>query len=103
MESGQGWRVKAAAFAAIFRDPDPADVEWLAATATHGDADHAQWELRYAKRLSDSLPRSLTFRRSHRVVVAKEIAGRSARSECRAGKVGAAERQFSRAAERPPR
>src|SRR5881394_3983782 len=42
---------KAAAYvAAIFRDPDPADVEWLAASATRGDADHATWELRYARR-----------------------------------------------------
>lgn len=35
---------------ALFREPDPADVEWLAASATHGDADHATWELRYARR-----------------------------------------------------
>src|SRR6476661_3610310 len=42
---------KAAAYvAAIFRDPDPADVEWLATSATRGDTDHAQWELRYARR-----------------------------------------------------
>jgi hypothetical protein len=42
---------KAEAFvAALFRDPDAADVEWLAAAATRGDADHALWELRYARR-----------------------------------------------------
>lgn len=42
---------KAEAFvAALFRDPDLPDVEWLAATATRGDLDHAQWELRYARR-----------------------------------------------------
>src|SRR5678816_3246722 len=42
---------KAAAFvAAIFREPDDADVEWLAAAATRGDVDHARWELRYARR-----------------------------------------------------
>jgi hypothetical protein len=35
---------------ALFREPDSADVEWLAATATRGDADHARWELRYARR-----------------------------------------------------
>jgi hypothetical protein len=35
---------------ALFREPDPADVEWLATSATHGDTDHATWELRYARR-----------------------------------------------------
>jgi hypothetical protein len=42
---------KAATFVEVlFREPDPADVEWLAASATRGDADHARWELRYARR-----------------------------------------------------
>lgn len=42
---------KAEAFVAVlFRDPDAGDVEWLAAAATRGDADHALWELRYARR-----------------------------------------------------
>lgn len=42
---------KAAAFAgALRREPDPADVSWLADTATRGDHDHAIWELRYARR-----------------------------------------------------
>src|SRR5256885_4121483 len=42
---------KAAKFAeALFREPDPADVEWLTKAATRGDVDHAQWELRYARR-----------------------------------------------------
>ncbi len=31
-------------------EPDSADVEWLARTATRGDEDHARWELRYARR-----------------------------------------------------
>ncbi len=31
-------------------EPDPADVAWLAEIATRGDADHAAWELRYARR-----------------------------------------------------
>jgi hypothetical protein len=44
-------RRKAATFVdALFRDPDPADVEWLAKAATRGDLDHARWELRYARR-----------------------------------------------------
>ena len=31
------------------RDPDEADVAWLADAAANGDADHARWELRYAR------------------------------------------------------
>lgn len=34
---------------ALHADPAPADVEWLAAVATGGDADHAAWEWRYAR------------------------------------------------------
>jgi hypothetical protein len=42
---------KAASFVdALFREPDAADVEWLATSATRGDVDHATWELRYARR-----------------------------------------------------
>ncbi len=42
---------KAASYVAtLFRDPDPADVQWLASNATRGDMDHAAWELRYARR-----------------------------------------------------
>jgi hypothetical protein len=36
--------------AALFVDPAASDVEWLANAATRGDADHAAWELRYARR-----------------------------------------------------
>lgn len=32
------------------REPTTADVEWLARHGTDGDVDHAQWELRYARR-----------------------------------------------------
>lgn len=31
------------------REPDEADVEWLADAAAGGDRDHARWELRYAR------------------------------------------------------
>lgn len=42
---------KSAAFvASLMREPADADIEWLAAAATKGDADHARWELRYARR-----------------------------------------------------
>ena len=36
--------------AVLMREPDPADVAWLAKSATRGDSDHAMWELRYARR-----------------------------------------------------
>src|SRR5262245_2899974 len=42
---------KAESFVSVlFREPDAADVQWLAEAATRGDADHARWELRYARR-----------------------------------------------------
>jgi hypothetical protein len=34
----------------LLAEPDDDDVRWLAQTATHGDTDHARWELRYACR-----------------------------------------------------
>ncbi|HJU64680.1 MAG TPA: hypothetical protein VJ596_03340 [Gemmatimonadaceae bacterium] len=44
-------RAKAAAYVAtLFADVPTNDVEWLARHGTGGDADHARWELRYAKR-----------------------------------------------------
>jgi len=36
--------------ARVFAEPREADVLWLADAATGGDADHARWELRYARR-----------------------------------------------------
>ena len=42
---------KAASYvAALFREPEESDVQWLAQNATRGDLDHARWELRYARR-----------------------------------------------------
>jgi hypothetical protein len=34
---------------ALMAEPDEADVAWLADAAANGDADHARWELRYAR------------------------------------------------------
>ncbi len=46
-----GRRSSAAGYvAALMREPDEADVEWLTAHGSFGDADHATWELRYARR-----------------------------------------------------
>jgi hypothetical protein len=41
---------RAAAYVAVlWEEPRPEDVQWLAAHGTAGDADHARWELRYAR------------------------------------------------------
>jgi hypothetical protein len=89
---------KAAGFvAAIFRDPEPADVEWLAEVATRGDADHARWELRYARRalgLITAQRDALDDRTAS--IVAKEISEAFDRDQnVAAGKVETAERQFN--------
>jgi len=43
-------RARAEAYvAAIFAEPSADDVAWLATNGTDGDADHARWELRYAR------------------------------------------------------
>ena len=43
-------RRRAAQFVGAVRyEPDDADVQWLADAAAQGDADHARWELRYAR------------------------------------------------------
>jgi hypothetical protein len=42
-------RRASAVVAVLAREPDEADVAWLADAAANGDADHARWELRYAR------------------------------------------------------
>src|SRR5947199_9634982 len=89
---------KAAAYvAAIFRDPDPTDVEWLATTATRGDTDHAQWELRYARRalgLIAAQRDALDDRTAS--IVARELSEAVSRdSRIAAGMTETAERQFN--------
>jgi hypothetical protein len=36
--------------AGLLLEPEPDQIAWLADVATRGDADHAAWELRYARR-----------------------------------------------------
>jgi len=89
---------KAAAFVgAIFSDPDPADARWLAETATRGDLDHAQWELRYARRalgLIASQRDALDDRTAS--IVARELTEAFARDPNIAGEMKeTAERQFN--------
>jgi hypothetical protein len=44
-------KARAAAYVAVLcAEPAPQDVDWLARHGTSGDADHARWELRYARR-----------------------------------------------------
>jgi hypothetical protein len=83
--------------AALFREPDDADVAWLASAATRGDADHARWELRYARRalgLIAAQRDALDDRTAS--MVAKEISDAYARDKhIAAGMLDTAERQFN--------
>jgi len=83
--------------AALFREPDPGDVEWLAASATRGDVDHALWELRYARRalgLIAAQRDALNDRTAS--IVAREISEAFGRDQgIAAEKVDTAERQFN--------
>lgn len=89
---------KAATYvAALFREPAPADVEWLTTNATRGDVDHAQWELRYARRalgLIAAQRDALNDRTAS--VVAREISQAFARDQhIAAGMIETVERQFN--------
>lgn len=89
---------KAAAYvAALFREPESPDVDWLTQNATRGDVDHARWELRYARRslgLIAAQRDALNDRTAS--VVAKEISEAFARDKnVAAGMLETAERQFN--------
>jgi hypothetical protein len=89
---------RAAVFvAALFKEPDQADVDWLAQNATRQDIDHARWELRYARRalgLSAAQRDALNDRTAS--VVAHEISEAFARDKnIAAGMLETAERQFN--------
>lgn len=90
-------RHAAAYVEALFREPDPGDVEWLTENATRGDVDHAQWELRYARRslgLIAAQRDALDDRTAS--VVAREISQGFARDKhIAAGMLETAERQFN--------
>jgi hypothetical protein len=89
---------RAAVFvAALFKEPDQADVDWLAQNATRQDIDHARWELRYARRalgLIAAQRDALNDRTAS--VVAHEISEAFARDKnIAAGMLETAERQFN--------
>ena len=89
---------KAATFVeALFREPDPADVQWLAQAATRGDADHAQWELRYARRALGLIvaQRDALDDRTASIVARENLGGVRRDQNIAAGMVETAERQFN--------
>lgn len=89
---------KAAAYVVVlFAEPDDEDVRWLASAATRGDADHARWELRYARRslgLIAAQRDALDDRTAS--LVARELSEAFARDRSiAAGMAETAERQFN--------
>ncbi|MEP6690763.1 MAG: hypothetical protein ABJD07_06365 [Gemmatimonadaceae bacterium] len=91
-------RGRAAAYVgALVAEPTSTDVDWLAAHATGGDADHARWELRYARRALGLLTAqrdALDDRTAS--VVARALAAALARdAHIGAGKIRVVERQLN--------
>lgn len=96
--SDKGLQRKAATYvAALFEEPSAADVHWLAERATRGDADHARWELRYARRALGMIAAqrdALDDRTAS--IVAREISEAFARDRnIAAGMLETAERQYN--------
>lgn len=94
----RGLQHKAAEFVArLAREPDPDDVAWLTEVATRGDADHAVWELRYARRALGLLAAerdALDDRTAS--AVARELSESMARDRnIAAGMLDTADRQFN--------
>lgn len=94
----KGLQRKAAAYVvALFEEPTDSDVAWLAERATRGDADHARWELRYARRalgLIAAQRDALDDRTAS--IVAREISEAFARDHNIAAEMlDTAERQFN--------
>jgi len=100
----QNWRAsreltrRAASYVAVLgAEPDASDVAWLALAGTHGDRDHACWELRYARRalgLLSAQRDALDDRTAS--VVAHALAETLARDPAvAAGKLRMAERQLN--------
>ena len=82
---------------ALVHEPAEEDVRWLADAATHGDEDHARWELRYARQAlglltaqRDALDDQTGSAVAH---VLAESLGRDPRVA--PGKLGIAERQLN--------
>lgn len=95
---GRELRVRAAAYVeTLLQDPAEDSVQWLAATATSGDDDHARWELRYARQAighitaqRDALDDQTGSAVAHAL---SEALGRDRRVA--PGKLGVAERQLN--------
>lgn len=94
----RGLQRKAADFVArLSLEPDADDIAWLTDVATRGDADHAVWELRYARRALGLLAAerdALDDRTAS--AVARELSAFMARDRnVAAGMLETAERQFN--------
>jgi hypothetical protein len=95
---GRALRARASAYVdALAHDPADDDVRWLAEAATHGDEDHARWELRYARQAlglltaqRDALDDQTGSAVAHALA---EALGRDRRVA--PGKLGIAERQLN--------
>ncbi|HUF30466.1 MAG TPA: hypothetical protein VMM77_07345 [Gemmatimonadaceae bacterium] len=95
---GRELRARATAYVeTLLRDPEEAEVRWLASTATSGDDDHARWELRYARQAighltaqRDALDDQTGSAVAHAL---SEALGRDRRVA--PGKLGVAERQLN--------
>src|SRR5258708_38555538 len=83
--------------ASLMREPEDADVEWLTRAATKGDADHARWELRYARRAVGLIvaQRDALDDKTGSAVAREFSAGVARDSNGSASAVQIAERQFN--------
>jgi hypothetical protein len=83
--------------AVLGSDPPAEDVEWLATHGTGGDADHARWELRYAKLAIGYLvaQRDALNDRTASAVARALTAALTQDARIDASKVGIAERQLN--------
>jgi len=91
-------RQRAATFVRVlYREPDAADVLWLASSATAGDTDHARWELRYARRAMGMLVarRDALDDRTASLVAHELVEALSRDPQVGSGRMSLAERQLN--------
>ncbi|MDQ3698017.1 MAG: hypothetical protein M3373_08345 [Gemmatimonadota bacterium] len=96
--SGRAVRARATAYVEVLQqDPSLDDVRWLAEHGTAGDADHARWELRYARRALGLLTaqRDALDDRTASAVARALSAALTRDPEVAAGKLGVVERQLN--------
>ena len=81
----------------LLAEPAAEDVQWLAATATRGDEDHARWELSYARRAIGTLvaQRDALDDRTGSVVARAVVAAFETDDRIGRDRIDLAERQFN--------